>query len=159
ILDPKPIGLINWDEREDNDDYGKSFIAPDANILIVDDNAMSLRVFEELLKKTEIHIKKANSGKTALQIANEQKFDIIFMDHMMPEIDGIEAMRIIRTQNDGMNKETPIIVLTANDALGTRDYYVQEGFTDYVSKPIYPKVLEDMILQYLPEEKCIFKNK
>ena len=130
----------------------KSFEAPEANVLVVDDNSMNLDVFKALLKRTKMNIVTADSGRKCLELVKEQPFDIIFMDHMMPEMDGIETLHEIRKLEHFPNEETPIIVLTANALSGARELYLKEGFTDFLTKPIDADLLEQMILSYLPEE-------
>lgn len=153
IIDPTPIGKVDWDHVEDLDDedYQVSFIAPKANLLVVDDNEMNLMVFENLLKETKIHIDKAISGIKALEMVKDKKYDIIFLDHMMPEMDGIETFRRLKEDSSGKNFETPIIILTANALHGAKEEYLKEGFTDFLAKPIDEDHLEEIVLQYLPE--------
>ena len=103
--------------------YTSSFHAHEVSVLVVDDNDMNLTVFESLLKETGIGIDKAMSGKEALKYTKDNKYNIIFMDHMMPEMDGEETMKRIRDQHDGKNVDTPIIVLTANAMQGAHIEY------------------------------------
>ena len=130
----------------------KSFTAPEANILVVDDNTMNLSVFKALLKRTKMNIVTADSGRKCLELVKEQPFDIIFMDHMMPEMDGIETLHEIQKLECFPNEETPVIALTANAFSGARESYLKEGFRDFMTKPIDANLLEQMILFYLPEE-------
>ena len=129
----------------------ESFVAPEANILVVDDNSMNLDVFKALLKRTKMNIVTADSGRKCLELVKEQSFDIIFMDHMMPEMDGIETLHEIRKLTDFPNEKTPVIALTANALSGAKEVYLKEGFTDFLTKPIDANLLEQMILSYLPE--------
>ena len=156
IVDKEPIGKLDLADINsiDMEDYQVAFTAPDARVLVVDDNPINLSVFENLLKQTEIQIDKATSGKEALQLTLDNSYDIIFMDHMMPGMDGIEAMKQIKAQVDGKNRNTIIIVLTANAMTGDREGYLKVGFNDFISKPIDPDVLEDKLMNYLPESKC-----
>ena len=131
--------------------YG-SFEAPEANILVVDDNAMNLMVFTSLLKVTKMNIVTAESGRKCLDLVREQPFHIIFMDHMMPEMDGIETLHEIQKLKDSPNEKTPVIALTANLITGAKDYFLEEGFIDFLSKPIDSSKLEQMVVTYLPEE-------
>ena len=130
----------------------KSFVAPNANILVVDDNTMNLGVFQALLKRTKMNIVTADSGRKCLELVKEQSFNIIFMDHMMPEMDGIETLHEIQKLEHFPNEETPVIALTANALAGARELYLKEGFTNFLTKPIDANLLEQMILSYLPEE-------
>ena len=132
---------------------GESFIVPDAHILMVDDSAINRRVFTALLKKTQIRITEADSGYKAIELATAQHFDLIFMDHMMPGMDGIEAMEKIKAVKDGPCVNTPIIVLTANAIAGSREMYLEAGFDGYLSKPIATGDLLNTLLDNLPEEK------
>ena len=130
----------------------QSFVAPEANILVVDDNTMNLDVFKALLKRTKVNIVTADSGRKCLELVKEQSFDIIFMDHMMPEMDGIETLHEIQKLERFPNEETPVIALTANAFSGARAMYLKEGFENFLTKPIDANLLEHMILSYLPEE-------
>ncbi len=125
--------------------------APKAKVLVVDDVELNLKVFEGLLKSTAIQIQKANSGMKALELAKDTAFDLIFMDHMMPEMDGVEAFHAIREQQGGKNVETPIIVLTANAVNTAKEEYTRIGFTDYLAKPIDSSLLKRQIISYLPK--------
>ena len=130
----------------------KSFVAPEANILVVDDNTMNLSVFKALLKRTKMNIVTADSGRKCLELVKEQSFDIIFMDHMMPEMDGIETLHEIQKLEHFPNEETPVIALTANAFAGAKESYLKEGFEDFLTKPIDANLLEQMIISYLPKE-------
>ncbi len=130
----------------------KAFIVPDARILVVDDVEMNLKVAQSYLKQTKSMVDVANSGKECLQMIEEKKYDIIFLDHMMPEMDGIETLKAIKSSESHCNIDTPIIVLTANAVVGAKEKYLEDGFTDYLSKPIREDELMDMLREYLPEE-------
>ncbi len=130
----------------------ESFEAPQANILVVDDNAMNLTVFKSLLKRTKVNVVTASSGKECLELVKKSPYHIIFMDHMMPEMDGIETLHEIKKLTDFPNDGVPIIVLTANALSGARESYLAEGFTDFLTKPIDGDKLEKMIVYYLPKE-------
>ncbi len=137
------------------DVYQKSFMAPEAKILVVDDNKMNLKVFCGLLGETKVQIDQAEGGQECLELAREKKYDIIFLDHMMPEMDGVETLHYLKQRPDSRNKETVVIALTANAVSGSREYYLKEGFDDFMSKPFSPEALERMILCLLPEEYII----
>jgi CheY-like chemotaxis protein/diacylglycerol kinase family enzyme len=130
---------------------GQQFTAPTARILVVDDNRMNLTVVCELLKKTEIKVDTAKSGAECLELADRNHYDLILMDHMMPEMDGVETLISLRGQLQ--NHETPVIALTANAVAGAREMYLDYGFDDYLSKPISGDKLERKLLRYLPQEK------
>ena len=118
-------------------------------ILAVDDNAKNLLIIKYLLKRTGIEIETAPGGKQAVQCCRVKTYDLILMDHMMPEIDGIEPFHLIRQDAKGKNRETKIIAVTANAIPGARELYEREGFADYISKPIRPELLEQLLAKYL----------
>jgi signal transduction histidine kinase/diacylglycerol kinase family enzyme/DNA-binding NarL/FixJ family response regulator len=129
------------------------FTAPEARILVVDDNKMNLTVARQLLKQTQIQVDTAESGNECLELAEKNIYDLILMDHMMPDKDGVETLGELREQLP--NREIPVIALTANAITGARDMYLDYGFTDYLSKPISGEKLERKLLRYLPEEKVL----
>ncbi|MCH5337845.1 MAG: response regulator [Acetatifactor sp.] len=139
--------------QEQNRTLGyQSFEAPDANILVVDDNAMNLTVFKSLLKRTKMNIVTADSGRKCLELVKKEHFHIIFMDHMMPEMDGIETLHEIKKLTDFPNADTPVIILTANALSGAREGYLSEGFADFLTKPIDGDLLERTIVDFLPKD-------
>lgn len=131
-----------------------SFIAPDAKILVVDDNAMNRKVFKGLLKETQIKVYEAGSGDLCLTMLQKLNVDIVFLDYMMPIMDGVETLHLIKEKN--LCSNTPIIMLTADAVVGAKEQYLNEGFDDYLSKPIMPDKLYRMILDYLPEKLVFF---
>ena len=133
--------------------YCEKFKAPDARILVIDDTQMNLEVFTSLLSSTEVKIDTAESGDIGITLSEKNKYDIIFIDHMMPHKDGIETLKEMRADKSGPNVSTPMICLTANAISGAREFYLNEGFDDYLTKPIEPAKLEETIIRYLPEEK------
>ena len=154
VVNNEPIGDFNSIRSQAQVSVKKydSFEAPGANILVVDDMPMNLTVFTSVLKHTKMNIVTADSGKKGLELVREQPFHIVFMDHMMPEMDGVETLHEIKKLKDFPNEKTPIIALTANAISGAREYYLKEGFTDFLTKPIHSEKLEQMIAEYLPEE-------
>ncbi len=132
----------------ENEVYMSGYTAPEAKILVVDDNSMNRMVFAAILEPTMMQVTEAESGKECLELVKREKFDIIFLDHMMPEMDGIEVLHIIKEQK--LCEDTPIIVFTANAIAGDRERYLEEGFDDFISKPIMPERLDEVILRYLP---------
>ncbi len=132
-----------------------SFQAPDARILLVDDTRMNLMVAAGLLQNTGMMIDTAGSGADAIKMARANRYDVILMDQRMPEMDGTEAMRRIRETENGLNRETPVICLTADAVIGARERYLAEGFTDYLTKPADSRALEKMLKKYLPAEKVM----
>ena len=128
------------------------FEAPEAEVLIVDDNPINLTVAEGLLEPLHMRISTVLSGKEALEKLESNHYDIIFMDHMMPELDGVETTRIIRRLHPECN-DTPIIALTANAVSGTKEMFLSEGMNDFVAKPIEVRVIMSKVRQWLPPEK------
>ncbi len=154
IVDPTPIGdFIQSDTRTAASGGEKMFTAPLAKVLIVDDVAMNRTVFKVLLKQTGIQILEAQSGAECLEILQRESVHIVFLDHMMPGMDGIETKHQIVEM--GLCPNTPIIMLTANAILEDREMYRKEGFDAFLSKPIMVTKLEDLLLKYLPEELVI----
>ncbi len=129
--------------------------APDASILVVDDNKMNLKVVRVFLKQADITVDESESGLDAISKCKEKKYDLILLDHMMPEPDGIETLKIIRGDKDSLNKDTPSVVLTANALSDSRQMYMDAGFEDYLTKPLDISVLEQTVKKYIPEEKII----
>ena len=158
IADAKPIGNINLCHIAKISNYKSSFTAPKASVLAVDDVQMNLDVFVGLLKKTKISIDVALSGKEALSLLGQKKYDIVFLDHMMPEMDGIEVLNRLKADSSNPNLSTPVIMLTANATMGADKNYLENGFDDYLSKPIKPADLENMILNHLPDHKIILST-
>ncbi len=156
VCDWEPIGDFEKRYKETistRKKYHESFVAPDAKILVVDDTSMNLTVIIGLLKKTLIQIITATSGREALGLVAKEKFDLIFLDHRMPDMDGIETLDAIKKLPDNPNSDTLCIALTANAVAGAREFYLNAGFEDYLSKPIDPARLENMLAMYLPEDK------
>ena len=135
--------------------YQPLFIAPNAEILVVDDNEMNLLVASNLLKMTQVKVDTALSGMICLKKLAERHYDLIFMDQMMPSLDGIQTLKMARALENNLSKDAPIIALTANAISGTRERLIGEGFTDYLSKPIDVKLMEQMLMKYLPAEKLL----
>lgn len=138
--------------------YKVSFKAKNARILAVDDVQMNLDVFIGLLKDTGIQIDCAVNGFIALEKLHRQRYDIVFLDHMMPEMDGIQVLRLLRADRDCINQVTPVIMLTANAMMGADRKYLEDGFDDYLSKPINPATLEKMVLKHLPDSMITEEN-
>ena len=133
----------------------QTFEAPEASVLVVDDYSLNLTVFKSLLKRTKMRITTADSGSRCLELVQKERYHIIFMDHMMPEMDGIETLHEIRKLSDSPNIDTPVIVLTANALSGAREGYLKEGFADFLTKPIDGDLLEQTTEKYLPKELVI----
>lgn len=131
--------------------YEEQFTAPEAKVLVVDDNKMNLMVIIELLKKTKLQIDMAESGEECIALVGEKQYDLILMDHMMPVMDGVETLKQLKERIYGF--KTPVIALTANAIAGAKDMYLDYGFQDYMSKPVKGEKLEKMLMRWLPKEK------
>lgn len=156
VIKWEPIGNFNETYKKSLEAaaaYHESFTAPDAKVLVVDDTRMNLTVFKGLLKQTLIQIDTAESGKQALEMVTKAKYDILFIDHRMPVMDGIETLKAMQTLDGNKSLDAPTVALTANAVSGAREMYIEAGFTDYLTKPINSKKLEDMIIHYLPKDK------
>lgn len=132
--------------------YEPSFVNENATVLVVDDVKMNLIVFKKLIKNTKVNVDTAISGAECLEMIKDKKYDLIFMDHMMPEMNGIEAYRLMQEDKRHMNVDTPVIMLTANAIAGMEQEYLDKGFKGYLSKPIDPGKLETMIREYVKSE-------
>lgn len=158
IVDEEVIGdfHINYEQKKrETSVYKEQFISPDARILVVDDNEVNLKVFLGLLKNSQMQIDTAICGKDCLALMQQNKYHIIFMDHRMPEMDGIETLKYSKVMENNLCKDSIIIALTANAVSGVREMFIKEGFDDYLSKPVIAARLEEMIQKYLPEEIVI----
>lgn len=155
IVDDTPIGdykTVYERALKDTAHYQESFQAPDAKILIVDDTRMNLEVCKGLLKKTRIQINTADSGMECLNMIMKKEYDMIFLDHKMPNMDGVQCLERMRELKDYPNKNTKVIALTANAVSGAREFYLEHGFDDYLAKPIQGERLEQLLCQYLPPQ-------
>ena len=149
-----PIGKFDGRYEMDGsrDGVGRlSFCAPEARILVVDDTPVNLSVVKGLLKRTQIRVDTAESGREAIAMASRQRYDAALIDHMMPEMDGMETMREMKKLPQ--TAETVFIALTANAISGSREMYISAGFHDYLSKPVDSEKLEEMLMKYLPPAK------
>ncbi len=155
IVDSSPLGQVNAREALDSDDYDiytPMFSAPDARVLVVDDNEMNLKVIDNLLGLFGIRSDLESSGKDAISTMRKKEYDIVFMDHMMPEMDGIETLKKLREENL-VPEHTVVIALTANAIVGSREIYMAAGFNDYLTKPLEMDRLTAALDKYLPEDK------
>lgn len=152
VVDSTPCGGVNLNYSAGAEhEYHHSFEAPEAKILAVDDLPVNLLVIANLLKETRIKIDTAGSGRECLDKYSQQKYDLILMDHMMPEMDGVQTFEKLHGDKSSPNFETPVIMLTANALAGMREQYMDVGFADYVSKPVRGAKLEEAIRRNLPE--------
>lgn len=134
------------------------FTAKDVHVLVVDDNKMNIRVIEGLLGEYRIKVTSAESGREALKKIEQMSYDFVFMDHMMPDMDGVETLRRIRDKAGNYYRRVPIVALTANAAPGSREMFLEEGFSDFLAKPVELSVLERLLKRTLPEEKLIYQE-
>lgn len=152
VVDSTPCGGVNLNYSAGAEhEYHHSFEAPEAKILAVDDLPVNLLVIANLLKETRIKIDTAGSGRECMDKCSQQKYVLILMDHMMPEMDGVQTFEKLHGDKSSPNFETPVIMLTANALAGMREQYMDVGFADYVSKPVRGAKLEEAIRRNLPE--------
>lgn len=135
--------------------YKSKLCAPDVSVLVVDDNVMNLKVIKMMLKPTRMKVSTCASGAECLELIKKYRYDIILMDHMMPEMDGMETFHRAMLMRDSLCGRSTYIVMTANAVMGAREMYLAEGFKDYISKPVQPEVLEDILMIYIPEDKLV----
>ena len=155
VVDSNAIGEINLKKGHNvtqKSRYHQTFEAPDARILVVDDNASNLMVVTKLLRDTKVRVDTALSGADALKKTLEQAYHVIFMDHLMPEMDGIECLNAIRSQAGGLNRNTKVVALTANSGSDVQALYAKEGFDGYLLKPISAMDLENGLHRLLPKD-------
>ena len=163
IMRDQPIGNIAeraLEYRQEGADstYNLLFTAPKANVLLVDDNQMNREVILALLKKTGIHFDQAEGGLSCIEKSLEMKYDLILLDHMMPDLDGIKTLHRIREDESNPNTKTKVICMTANAITGAMEEYIQAGFDDYISKPVNPEKLEQMLADMLPPELVVYAD-
>ena len=144
-------------ESRNSEREGMYVYAPDARVLIVDDNNMNLMVAKGLMKRTGMRIDTALSGNEGIKLAGEHFYDIIFLDHMMPELDGIETLDLLK-ERGLVPKGTAIVMMTANAIVGAKEEYLNAGFDDYLSKPIDVKQMEKLLSKFIPAEKLSYRN-
>lgn len=154
ISSEETIGNFTEERRNtprSSEGYSVSFTAPTASILVVDDNKLNLIVVSKLLKDTLMNVTTVESGKQAIDAIKNNKYDVILLDHMMPGMDGIDTLRTIKKEQLAVG--VPVIVLTANAINGAKEKYIEEGFDDFLAKPVEGARLEAMIKRYIPEDK------
>ncbi|MBO4748854.1 MAG: response regulator, partial [Lachnospiraceae bacterium] len=156
VADGTPVGDFEAARLAEDTEmpvFHEDFTARDAHVLVVDDVEMNLKVFKGLLKKSGLQIDTALSGRDAIAMIHQNKYDCIFMDHQMPEMDGIETLAKLREDPEALMEGVPVIALTANAIAGARETYLSQGFSDYLSKPIDGFALSAMLHKWLPKEK------
>ena len=151
IADPEPVGAYyDRPARNDRDHRDSEYLyAEDARVLVVDDNDMNLKVIKNLMKQNGIIPHLASSGEAAIDMIRDNKYDIVFLDHMMPGMDGIKTLDALKAEGL-MRPETAYIALTANAVVGAREIYIKAGFDDYLAKPVNIAVFEKLLEKYLP---------
>ena len=154
IADPEPIGDFqhSLSHMYSFYEYSASFEAPEAKFLVVDDNTMNRKVFVALLKESKVQVVEAAGGEECLEMIKKEHYDMIFLDHMMPGMDGVETFKAMSNLPDNKCLGTPVIALTANAIAGARERYMTMGFHGFLSKPIIPAQLEKTIRDFLPED-------
>jgi CheY-like chemotaxis protein len=140
------------------ENYRESFTAPDAKILVVDDVPVNLQIIKLLLKKTKIKVDFATGGEECVEKYKENHYDLVFLDHMMPQMDGIETFVELQKTDRYKEEKTPIVILTANAIQGADKEYLAVGFSDYMTKPVQSQELEKTLIKYLPEDKVVLKE-
>ena len=158
VVDETPVGRFSMAEEESRRNVEitrENFTAPDARILVVDDVDLNLAIFKQLLKNSGMTIETASTGARSLEMIGSGNYDILFMDYLMPEMDGIETMRKGRDEGIIDTEKFPVIALTADAVSGAREMFLNEGFSDYLTKPIQIKQLIEMFIKYLPDDKVI----
>ncbi len=161
IVDETQLGVFTLESRmqkESRAHYKQSFEAPEASLLIVDDNDMNLMVAKKLLSDTKIQIDTASSGAECLKLTQSKHYDGILMDHLMPGMDGIECLHAIRAQPTGMCREVPVVALTANAGSDNQLLYKKEGFNGYLAKPVSGALLEAAVMKLLPKEMVLLSE-
>ncbi len=159
VTDRKEIGKFSEaikNLNDNSDDYRPIIMAPKARVLMVDDNEMNLSVAGALLKDTKIKVDNAYSGPEAIEKAKDNKYDIIYLDQMMPGMDGIQTLKALKDSH--LIDNVPVIVLTADAIAGAKEFYLGNGFTDYLSKPIKPEELENSLIKYLPKNLLLSRE-
>lgn len=162
ITAQEPLGDFSERVAQQTFDYEwqTGFMAPNAHVLVVDDNEMNRKVFVNLLRGTNMQIDEAEGGREALDMVADRHYDLIFLDHMMPEMDGIETLHEMEQMDLSAsgNEQTPVIMLTANAVVGAEERYIKEGFTGFLTKPIMPEKLDAVICKFLPQELLVYDS-
>ena len=155
VLNTEPMGDFAMRYRNasrKNKDLADVFLAPEARILIVDDVELNLKVFRGFLKNSQMKIDEALSGHQCLQLVESRHYDLIFLDHMMPVMDGIDVFRKMRMMDKSPNKDTPVVALVSEGESFTKDSFLAEGFADYLIKPLKERDLQRAMKWYLPKQ-------
>lgn len=145
-------GEASREESQDLEELSVEFKAPGAKVLVVDDNEINRMVAEEMLKPLQMQIETASDGKRALEMIQDKEYDLVFMDHLMPVMNGIEAVKALREMAEPYYREVPVIALTANTAKEQREEYMQAGMSDYLSKPIDMEDIYKIVKKWIPDK-------
>ena len=154
VVDKEPIGMVDFLRHgvAEGESYRPGFVAPEARVLVVDDNDMNAIVAKRLLSYTKVQVDVAHSGMECLEMTKKKFYHVILMDYMMPGMNGRETLEALRTQENGLCRESAVLALTANSGAEAKRQYQEEGFDGYVEKPIQGRLLETEIAQFLPPE-------
>lgn len=155
IVNSRPIGMIDFAAQKqlgNREKYKQAFVAPDAKVLVVDDNDMNRMVAKKLLRGTKAKVETVGSGKECLEKTASETYHVIFMDHMMPDMDGEETLKALRAQTKGFCQKVPVVALTANVMANADQIYQEMGFDGYLAKPINAALLEASLLKYVPPD-------
>ena len=157
VINSDPMGTLTpeEDQRLDYETEAKGFMAPNVKLLVVDDNEINLAVVKGLLGPTKIQVDTANSGKECIQMAMATPYDIILMDYLMPEMNGVETIDHLKMFEDNQSKDAAIIILTADLSEADREIFLSHGFTDYLAKPVESQILEKVLMKHIPDEMLI----
>ncbi len=153
VVDCKPISGYRKQEQKKINKHQTDLVIPGTHILVVDDNEMNRKVMLHLLKNTKAQVDDAESGYACIEKMQEKRYDIVFLDHMMPEMDGVETLNKLKAMENYPSAHTPIIALTANAIVGAKEEYLKEGFDGFLSKPIAMRELTDLLLEFVVDEK------
>ena len=155
VADDNPITQkesVQKETAENTDTEETEFTAPEASILIVDDNEINCMVAEEMLRPLEMQMETASDGQQAVELVRKKQYDLIFMDHLMPVMNGIEATETIRKLDGAYYKKVPIVALTGNTAKEQREEYKQAGMNDYLSKPLDMMDMYKIVRKWIPDK-------
>ena len=162
VVDIRPIGAVNEGYHPAKDEVEAlpktvSYTAPEARVLVCDDNEVNLLVFSGLLKDTEVQITTTESGMAAIDAVQKEAFDVIFLDQRMPSLSGVETLQKMKELPGNLSKDAPVIVLTATAVAGAREEFLNAGFDDYLSKPVTGPKLKEALLIHLPKDKVNYQ--
>jgi len=155
IVNPEPMGKLGEEENQKTYSYRAGFTAPDSSILVVDDSRINRKVIKSLLRDTQMKIDEVDCGEACLEMVAKKKYELIFLDHLMPGMDGVETYLKMKEMEENLCKDTPVIMLTANTTDSSEQEYMDMGFDGFLSKPIDTKKLEKVMKKILDSENCM----